>query len=278
MCTVIAWNGQLPKGFLTSLIIAAEVRGRDSVGIAWRDEEAKKIMINKRACSPRQFAEDCQATIGDARRTAIGIGHTRRASPGMPVDGLNAHPFIYKGAVFAHNGKVDNWKALRDGGLAPVLEGQGATEDEKAAIRNAATDSIVIGPLIKAEDFTQMTGCAGLVWMQKDKAYCFRTQKELTSAVLEWTEDAVAQRVCIVCSTLDIVKAAVEKTKALKNTAYALVEQPLDENTLYEIRQTGCASHGARRVNPANHADAFTSHVADGTLNELELPDSTKPF
>ena len=275
MCTVLAWNGQLPKGFLTALIIAAEVRGRDSVGVAWRDEEAKKIRIHKRACSPRQFAEDCQSTVGDARRTMLGIGHTRRASTGMPVDGLNAHPFIYKGVVYAHNGKVDNWKALRDGGLDAVLTEQQATDAEKAAVRNAQTDSIGIGPLIKAGDFTQMTGCAGLVWLVKDQAFCFRTQKELAAVVIDWEDEGVMQQVCIVCSTVDIVKVALGKTKALRTVPHSVKEQALDENTLYAIWQSGCVNQGVLSVNPANHADAFTSNVAEGTLNELEQPDIT---
>jgi len=265
MCTVLAWNGQLPKGLLTKLIIAAEVRGRDSAGIAWRDEEAQKIRVLKQQVSPRKFTERCQSSIGDARRTAIGLAHTRRASPGMPIDSTNAHPFVYKGVVFAHNGKVDNWKELRDNGLlnkftdAQLGDGDAQTLQ---GIKDARTDSQLLGPLIKARDFSPIIGCAGLVWLHKSNAYCFRTQKELTSVVIRWPEDGVVQVVCIVCSTFDIVNEAVSKTSM--PVGYLMTEQPpLDENTVYRIEQSGCVSEGVAPVNPQNHADWFTSGAGD---------------
>jgi len=275
MCTVIAWNGQLPKGLLTSLLIAAEVRGRDSTGVAWRDEEAKSIRVHKQAVEPRIYVEKSSRTLGEARRVAMGIAHTRRASSGMPVDSDNAHPFVYRGFVYAHNGKIDNWKELRDGGMDDLLAKQGASPTVIETIKAARTDSQVLGPYIKERDFTPVVGCAGLVWLNGPNVYCFRTQKELAALVLTWVDtapdlagtDQAEQQVCIVASTLDIIHRAVSRTKTLALTNCAVVDQALAENTVYRVTQSGCVSEGVVSVNPNNHADAFTSGATDSTLD-----------
>lgn len=117
MCAIIGWAGKLPKGLLTRLLISAEMRGRDSTGVSFRtlDENGKPSNLCYRQVVPaRTFVELHGKFMSDARRAHRGIAHTRRASPGMPVDNLNAHPYTWPYGkqgryLFAHNGRIENW-------------------------------------------------------------------------------------------------------------------------------------------------------------------------
>ena len=121
MCSIIAYSGLLPKGVLSRMLIEAETRGKDSTGVAFRTtENGRTVNVCYRNCVPASdFIQIHEDVIGQARRSFRGIAHTRRASPGMPIDNTNAHPYTYPyGSAgkyfFAHNGRITNWKALKD--------------------------------------------------------------------------------------------------------------------------------------------------------------------
>jgi len=121
MCAIIGWAGKLPKGLLTRLLVASEARGRDSTGVSFRtlDESGKPSNLCYRQVVPaRTFVELHKSFMSDARRAPRGLAHTRRASPGMPVDNLNAHPYTwpyqpYGRYLFAHNGRIENWVDIK---------------------------------------------------------------------------------------------------------------------------------------------------------------------
>jgi predicted glutamine amidotransferase len=161
MCAIIGWSGKLPKGLLSRLLMQAETRGRDSTGVAFRtvDEKSKANNLCYRQIVPaRTFTDLHKKFMGDARRSIRGIAHTRRASPGMPIDNTNAHPYTYPyGSLgkyfFAHNGRIHNWTQLKADfqgkfkqeyeaaldTLLPLLLLEGATREDLAAASSALT-------------------------------------------------------------------------------------------------------------------------------------------
>jgi len=120
MCAIIGWAGKIPKGLLTRMLIGAETRGKDSTGLAFRAvEDGKTCNLCYRHIVPaRTFVDIHKDFVGDARRSFRGIAHTRNASPGMPIDNSNAHPYVYPWEnmgkyYFAHNGRIQNWKVIK---------------------------------------------------------------------------------------------------------------------------------------------------------------------
>lgn len=121
MCAVIGWSGNLPKKLLANLLVNAEVRGKDSTGLCARlARHGKPANVCYRQAVPASdFARLNKKFLKEARRAPCGIAHTRRASPRMPVNSQNAHPFIWPPAgaanrvIFAHNGVIDNWRELK---------------------------------------------------------------------------------------------------------------------------------------------------------------------
>lgn len=122
MCAIISWSGKLPKGLLTKLLLASETRGRDSTGLAFRSCDDAGVPSNvcwRQVVPARTFASIHPEFMSDARRSQRGIGHTRRASPGMPINNANAHPYTWPYGpqsryLFAHNGRIENWNDIKD--------------------------------------------------------------------------------------------------------------------------------------------------------------------
>lgn len=140
MCAIIGWSGRLPKGLLTELLREGEDRGRDSTGIAYRGVNTNGHPANfncRHALNAKKFVVENGDSMSRARRSLRGIGHTRRASPGMPIDNYNAHPFVFYRCFFAHNGKIVNWVELRDSMRARFLALQAEADENLTRLLEA---------------------------------------------------------------------------------------------------------------------------------------------
>lgn len=262
MCTVIAWNGTMPQGFLTRILVEAESRGRDSTGFAFRNADGK-TQVYRQAISATIFTKHHQKYIGEARRSKIGIAHTRRASPSMPVNDSNAHPFVFRKVIYAHNGKVDNWKQVKE-----AWEGDERVHaDDKAYFKGITTDSQVLGPYLAMRNLTDVTGAMGLVWMIKGDVYCARSKKELVFATIRWTAGEVADEfVCtVVCSTEEIIRKALAALDPKHKIAFTVTYGPINEAEVYKVNPDGLVSEGAIPVAPTNHEDAYSDGTVTGT-------------
>lgn len=139
MCAIIGWSGLMPKGLLSKLLVQAESRGKDSVGMAYRVDG--KNVCYRHAVPAREFVTSSEKLVGEARRSLRGLAHTRRASPNMPVDNANAHPFGFWKYFFAHNGRITNWQELKN---ALVIRYQTAYEDALAALGQLSIDRAAV--------------------------------------------------------------------------------------------------------------------------------------
>lgn len=282
MCAIIVWNGIMPKGLLTQLIKESDTRGRDSTGVAFRgllDNGKVGTITYRAACSPLEFTQDKRgkAIVGEARKSMVGLAHTRRASPGMPINEINAHPFTYFKTVFAHNGKVDNWQELK-----VDLTAHYADEVERFALANDAvmtkmakecheyvkgitTDSQVLGPYINAGTFEDIRGCMAITWLYENKAYVYRHAKEAVAANIIWrankpdpAEDDPDHALTIVTSTQEILMTALAKMNATNEITYDFEWLPLLEDRRYRVEPHGLVDEGYIQAGPAI-VDEFSS-------------------
>ncbi len=263
MCGIISWKGQLPAGLLSKLLIKSQTRGKDSTGIAYRDERNKQTLIYKHTTPARAFVKANNKECGEARRSLLGIGHTRRASPNTPIITETAHPFTYGRLVYAHNGIVREWKRIRSE-LVPYYErvAQGKYEDPKMsevealravkALKKAQTDSMILGVCLQVRDFSLCKGAIAMVWIDRDKTYAFRTAKELSAATITWGKNSVST---ITASTDKIIEDAVSECEGCGVDAY----YQLDEGIFYEIQQDGVHEVCPVDVHPENEPDPYTS-------------------
>lgn len=249
----------MPRGLITRLLVEAEVRGKDSVGVAFRGQTTNYAY--KQVGPPRDFVKDAfaQDVLGQMRRSNIGIAHTRRASPNMPIDEENAHPFNYWRYLFAHNGKVENWKEIKPelvdhfDGEVKRLEAEADNESTLEVARHCAkyvkgiqTDSMVLGPYIHSQDFSLIDGCMALVWMIGNEVYTFRSAKEAVGASIIWSmkketskkDDLPAvgldQALTLVASTKEIVTQALEKLDPTE-IEFDVKFIDIDEGQLYRL-------------------------------------------
>lgn len=287
MCSIIAWSGKLPKGLISHLLIEAESRGQDSVGIAYRINNSNKVW--RLAAPAHELVNDKnnEFILSNARRSTRGIAHTRRASPGMPINEDNAHPFPYWRYIFAHNGKVVNWIEIKEvliehfTALVAKYEANNSAEQAKTAkyclnySKTITTDSMVLGPYIEARDFKPIIGCMGLVWMQYNDVYTFRFAKEAVAATVIWnyTEPTLGNvaedhLVTLVASTAKIILSALDNTKGIAYDAGSVA--PFKEGQLYKVDPTGLVDVGSIPTNTPV-VDDFSSEMV-----ELE-PDTGEP-
>lgn len=133
MCGIVGYVGrQQALGIALDALRRMEYRGYDSSGIAILGNG--QLNIAKRA-GKLQNLEDKIAEIGaDTLAGATGIGHTRWATHGRPVD-ENAHPHLsYDGkAAIVHNGIIENFASLRDELTRAGIEMSSETDSEVAA-------------------------------------------------------------------------------------------------------------------------------------------------
>ena len=232
----------MPPGSLTKLLVAAQVRGTHSTGIAWFNRGCDRYSFYKNAVPAEKFVVDDNLNVALAETASFGIAHCRNASPKMPVNTDNAHPFVWHKLIYAHNGAVKNWHTLR-ASLFNTEEGEKVT-----------TDSMVLGPLLEYNDLSLARGSFGLVWLDKSKCWMARSAKELTAIHLTWTINGQHGKVTLAGSTLDIL------LKGFDHVPEATwFEYEVKEGHKYELTEEALLVHGPIKINEANATDAHSS-------------------
>ena len=108
MCGIVGIVGSRPVApLIVDALKRLEYRGYDSAGVATLQEghldrrraEGKLINLQERLN---------QSPLPGS----IGIGHTRWATHGAPVE-INAHPHFSSGVAVVHNGIIENFRELR---------------------------------------------------------------------------------------------------------------------------------------------------------------------
>jgi len=134
MCGIVGYVGPSDAvDFLLQGLRRLEYRGYDSAGIATVTPSGRLALCKAAGRIDVLAAKlDDQPTPG-----SIGIGHTRWATHGPPTD-VNAHPHVGGNEIvtIAHNGVIENFRALKD-----RLQNEGY-------VFQSATDTEVIAHLI----------------------------------------------------------------------------------------------------------------------------------
>ncbi len=131
MCGIVGYVGPTGHADATPLILEGlqrlEYRGYDSAGIAVIDAE-NQIVIRR---DVGKLANLNQRVSQQPLSGAIGIGHTRWATHGIPAE-YNAHPHLSMNGdfVLVHNGIVENYLELRAELLAQGVEFRSETDTE----------------------------------------------------------------------------------------------------------------------------------------------------
>lgn len=291
MCAIIGWKGNLPKGLMTRLFVESEERGKDSTGVAFR--VAGKNVAYRQAVPASTFVRENPKNMGDARRSLAGIGHTRRASRGMPINNQNAHPFGFWKYFYVHNGFVQNWKEIKDLLKVHYMELKAKAIDqgnEEAArqyeyyyefVAGATTDSMILGPYIDARDFSSIIGCMALAWIRGENVYTFRVAKEAVAANVMWRYKeevdgqpaGVDQMITIVASTGEILEKAF---LAVSKIEYNIKWMDYDEGHVYRIDATGLVDEGA--VPNARGQEDYESSVAGNICEVVQQPEPEDAF
>lgn len=96
---------------LEGLIIANQVRGTDSAGVAAIGYDGDYSVL-KVAEEPARFVNRDEAQKILRTDAPLMIGHTRMTSMGNDVRDENAHPFVEGHVIGAHNGIINNYMQL----------------------------------------------------------------------------------------------------------------------------------------------------------------------
>ena len=119
-----------------------EYRGYDSAGIA--TISSSEIIHSKSTGKLVSLKNKIKQNPIDGH---VGIGHTRWATHGEPIE-VNAHPHVTKNVAVVHNGIIENFAEFKNGLL------------EKGIIFNSQTDTEVIARLV--EEKISMEKCGPL--------------------------------------------------------------------------------------------------------------------
>jgi predicted glutamine amidotransferase len=122
MCRLLGWVSDEPRT-LTDLLPVNELAEftelslvhADGWGIAWYDGNRELQTLRSQGAA---YEDDEYAEAVAAIATTGALLHLRWATPGLPVQPGNTHPFVHDGVAFAHNGSI--WP--RDGLLALLDE------------------------------------------------------------------------------------------------------------------------------------------------------------
>lgn len=143
MCGIIGYcgHGEAQTALLRGLE-KLEYRGYDSCGIAVIQVAPTVVKTAGRISALRQICEKSPVWGG------VGIGHTRWATHGKPID-RNAHPFLSKSGNFAivHNGIIENYALIK----AQLIEdGFAFSSDTDSEIIAHLLDKFYDGDTLKA--------------------------------------------------------------------------------------------------------------------------------
>lgn len=82
----------------------------DGWGMAWYDGQQGQVEKSpQRAADAADYDELAHRRLGD-----LGLVHLRRATPGLPVEARNSHPFRHGAIMKAHNGAIHPQERLGD--------------------------------------------------------------------------------------------------------------------------------------------------------------------
>jgi predicted glutamine amidotransferase len=82
----------------------------DGWGMAWYNGLQGQVEKSpQRAADAAAYDELAHRRLGD-----LGLVHLRRATPGLPVEARNSHPFRHAGIMMAHNGAIHPQERLGD--------------------------------------------------------------------------------------------------------------------------------------------------------------------
>ena len=128
MCGIIGYSGHRPSvPILVEGLRRLEYRGYDSAGVAWLEQGAIEVV---KAEGKLVKLEEKLEGVPHMNATA-GIGHTRWATHGLPVE-RNAHPHTdHTGRMsMIHNGIFENYQEVKTELAAKGVEFQSETDSE----------------------------------------------------------------------------------------------------------------------------------------------------
>ena len=134
MCGIVGYAGHQPAlDIAVDALRRMEYRGYDSAGVAIVDDQGH-ITVEKKAGKLANLEAALDADGRDKITGTTGIGHTRWATHGRPID-ENAHPHqSYDGKVaIVHNGIIENFAPLRQELEDAGIELKSETDSEVAA-------------------------------------------------------------------------------------------------------------------------------------------------
>lgn len=110
--TVLSKRDRLTRArALEGLVIANQVRGTDSAGVAAIKYDGT-YDLRKIATHPARFVNQPETQALLRTDAPLMIGHTRMTSMGNDVEDKNAHPFVEGNIIGAHNGIINNYQQL----------------------------------------------------------------------------------------------------------------------------------------------------------------------
>ena len=155
---IVSKNGVVDR--LIDGLVRLEYRGYDSAGIATIN--SSEIVYSKSTGKLVSLKNKIKENPIDGH---VGIGHTRWATHGEPIE-INAHPHVTKNVAVVHNGIIENFAEFKDELL------------EKGIIFNSQTDTEVIARLIEQKISKEKCGPLEAVRLTIEKlrgsfALCF---------------------------------------------------------------------------------------------------------
>lgn len=115
MCGIYGFIGKptnKTKKIMYRLGVANEARGKDSAGVSIIYPNGKYYLLKGAMTSRDLFAGYSPFTRLIPGHPQVVIGHTRAATTGA-INNDNAHPFIDKNIIYAHNGMIYNFDRLQ---------------------------------------------------------------------------------------------------------------------------------------------------------------------